>query len=118
VVTFALTLEQMAHSFAVLSGRDGAARVLAAMRARPDLVGGEGALDTAFMRARPGWIAKRGAEGLLCAASPDGLAVALKVEDGNSRPLAPAVAAFLGIEEFERVGVTNSRGEEVGEVRV
>jgi L-asparaginase II len=38
-------------------------RIANAMRARPDLVGGDGADDTALMRILPGWIAKRGAEG-------------------------------------------------------
>ena len=87
------------------------------MRARPELIGGDGALDTAWMRARPGWVAKRGAEGVICAASPDGLGVALKVEDGASRALPPALSVFLGLEEFARVPVHNSRREEVGEVR-
>src|SRR5205823_2721185 len=72
VVTFALSLEEMARAFARLPELEGAERVVAAMRARPELVGGEGALDTALMRAHPGWIAKRGAEGLICALSPDG----------------------------------------------
>jgi L-asparaginase II len=118
VVTFALALERIARAFAGLSRVDGASRVLAAMRARPELVGGEGSLDTELMRARPGWVAKGGAEGLLCAVSADGVGVVLKAEDGNQRPLGPALAQFLGFEEFERVPVTNSRGEEVGEVRV
>jgi len=37
----------------------------------------------ALMRERPGWIAKRGAEGLLCAAAPDGTGYAFKVADGK-----------------------------------
>ena len=41
------------------------------MTAHPDLVGGQGADDTDLMRALPGWAAKRGAEGLFCARSPD-----------------------------------------------
>ena len=44
----------------------------------------------------PGWIAKRGAEGLLCAAAPDGRGYAFKVADGNGRALRPALAAVLG----------------------
>src|SRR5262245_20567170 len=60
VTTFALSLERMAASFARLSGLDGADRVLAAMRAHPELVGGEGSLDTALMHALPGWLAKGG----------------------------------------------------------
>jgi L-asparaginase II len=98
-------------------------RVADAMRARPDLVGGHGADDTALMRALPGWIAKRGAEGLVCAASPDGLGVALKVEDGNPRGLRPATGAFLGALGIEAEGfgpaeLRNSLGETVGRVAV
>jgi L-asparaginase II len=97
--------------------------VARAMRARPELVGGDGSDDTELMRALPGWIAKRGAEGLLCAASPDGLGIALKVEDGNPRGLRPATGALLaglGIEAagFVAVPLRNSLGEPVGEVAV
>jgi L-asparaginase II len=89
-------------------------RVAAAMRARPELVGGEGADDTALMQLRPGFVAKRGAEGLLCAVSPDGRGYAFKVADGNGRALRPAVAAVLGVEELASVPLLNSRGETVG----
>ncbi len=93
-------------------------RIAAAMQARPDLVGGRGADDTDLMRAQPGWIAKRGAEGLFCAAGPDGLGLALKVEDGSSRALRPALGHLLAIEAFHDVPVTNSRGETVGALRI
>ncbi len=91
------------------------------MRARPELVRGDGAPDTELMRL-DGWTAKGGAEGLLCAAR-DGLGIALKAEDGTQRPLASALAAFvarLGFEtgELGNVPVENSRGEIVGELRV
>lgn len=123
LVTFALPLERMAFAFSRLEGLDGGTRVAAAMRARPELVGGESADDTALMQALPGWAAKRGAEGLLCAASAGGLGLALKVEDGNPRPLRPALAAFLrrlgyGLEAFEHAPLRNSRGETVGELEV
>ena len=93
------------------------------MRARPELVGGRGADDTELMRELPGWIAKRGAEGLFCAASPDGIGVALKVEDGNPRPLRPAMGALLaglGVEAagFGPLPLRNSLGEVVGEIAV
>jgi L-asparaginase II len=117
VVTFALTLERMAHSFSRLPGLDGADRVLAAMRAHPELVGGGGALDSALMKALPGWAAKRGAEGLICAVSPDGTGIVLKSEDGNPRPLRAALGQFLG-EDLGRDLVESSRGEIVGEVTV
>jgi L-asparaginase II len=124
VTTFALSLERMAASLARLPELDGAERVVAAIRAHPELVGGEGSLDTALMRALPGWVAKGGAEGLFCAVSPEGLALALKCEDGNFRPLRPALSRFLATlgvdvgEDFARTEVLNSRGEVVGEVCV
>ena len=119
VLTFGLTLERMAFSFSRLA----AERPLAAMRARPELIGGEGAYDTQLMQKLPGWAAKRGAEGLICAASPDGLGVALKVADGNPRALKPALAAFLGglgfdLDGFASPALQNSRGENVGVLEV
>src|SRR5688500_15622023 len=62
VVTFALSLERMATAFSRVDGR-----ILAAMRAHPELIRGRGALDTTLMQELPGWTAKGGAEGLLCA---------------------------------------------------
>jgi L-asparaginase II len=74
------------------------------------------------MKALPVWIAKGGAEGLLCAAGADGLGIALKTEDGNGRALGPAAAAFLArleldLSDLAVVPLANSRGERVGEVR-
>ena len=86
----------MAHAFARLESLPGGDRIAAAMRAHPDLVGGPDGADYLLMRDAPGWLAKGGAEGLLCAAGPDGLGVALKTEDGAAAPLGPALAAFLG----------------------
>ena len=122
VVTFGLSLERMAHAFSRLAGLDGGARVVAAMCEHPELIRGPLAADTMLMHAQPGWVAKGGAEGLLCAASPDGLGLALKVEDGNTRAVRSALAAFLGrlgVEtgELGVVPVENSRGEVVGELR-
>jgi len=93
-------------------------RIADAMRARPELVGGEGADDTALMQLRPGFVAKRGAEGLLCAVSPEGRGYAFKVADGNGRALRPALAAVLGIEELASVPLLNSRGETVGAIEL
>jgi L-asparaginase II len=121
VVTFALPLERMALAFARLERLDGGDRVAAAMRAHPGLIRGPGGVDTALMRAHEGWIAKGGADGLMCAAGPRGLGLALKVEDGSSRAVGPALAAFLArvghpVERLERAPIRNSRGEEVGQV--
>ena len=122
VVTFALTLERMAHAFSRLADLEGGARIVTAMCAYPELIRGPLAADTMLMQACPGWVAKGGAEGLLCAASPDGLGIALKVEDGNTRAVRSALAAFLarlGVEtgELGVVPVENSRGDVVGELR-
>jgi L-asparaginase II len=122
VVCFALPLERVAHAFSRLERLDGGSRIVAAMRARPELIGGEGATDTTLMRTLPGWIAKGGAEGLLAAGSPDGLGIALEAEDGNSRALRPALAAFaarlgLDLALFAEVPVQNSHSEVVGTIR-
>jgi L-asparaginase II len=121
VVTFALPLERMAHAYSRLETLSGGDRVAAAMRARPDLVGGPDGPDFSLMRAAQGWAAKGGAEGLLCAAGPDGVGVALKSEDGAGRGHRPALATFLqqlglDLPELAEVPVLNSRGERVGEV--
>jgi L-asparaginase II len=124
VVCFALPLEQVALMFSRLEEREGGAQVAAAMRAQPQIVGGAGQPDTELMRTLPGWAAKGGAEGLFCAAGPDGLGVAIKSQDGAYRPIRPALAAFfgsLGLElgdAFAHVPVRNSRGEDVGELFV
>lgn len=121
VVTFALPLQAMALAFSRLDRLDGGNAVTDAMRAHPELIRGPGAVDTELMRAQRGWIAKGGAEGLLCAAGPDALGLALKVEDGDARAMRPALGSFL-----ERLGfapgpfgpteVRNSRDELVGDL--
>jgi L-asparaginase II len=122
VVTFALPLARMALAFSRLAAAEGAKRVVEAMRAHPDLIRGPGAVDTELMRGQPGWIAKGGAEGLLCAASADGLGIALKIEDGSARAVASAAAALLRRLALDPgdLGVAplrNSRDEIVGELR-
>lgn len=121
VLTFALPLERMAYAFSRLSQLPGGDRIAAAMQAHPELIRGPLASDTRLMKALPGWIAKGGAEGLLCAAG-SGIGVALKAEDGNGRGLGPAAAVFFKQLELELgdlavLTLENSRGEPVGEVR-
>jgi L-asparaginase II len=122
VPTFGLALERMAHTFARLEELEGGQAVTRTMRAHPELIRGRGAADTELMLLLPGWTAKVGAEGLLCAASPEGLGIAVKVEDGGNRAVRSAAAAFLGRLGLETgplgaVEVENSRGEVVGELR-
>ncbi|MGZ8783416.1 MAG: asparaginase [Gaiellaceae bacterium] len=121
VLTFALPLERMASMFSRLEEIDGGATVAAAMRAHPELIRGPMAADSLLMRELPGWTAKGGAEGLLCACGPEGVGIALKVEDGGMRAMRPALAEFLrrlGLEtgDLGIEPVENSRGELVGEV--
>jgi L-asparaginase II len=121
VVTWALPLERMANAFARLPTLEGGSRAAAAMRAQPDLVRGPLAGDVTLMQTLPGWTAKGGAEGLVCAVSPDGTGLALKAEDGGWRALRPALAELL-----QRLGhdpgdlgvvpLENSRGDVVGEI--
>ena len=116
--TFAMPLLEMARLLTRAPDR-----IADAMRARPELVGGSlDAVDTDLMRLGGGWIAKGGAEGLLCAAG-HGIGVALKAEDGNGRALGPAAASFferlgLSLDELSVLPVENSRKERVGEVRI
>jgi L-asparaginase II len=112
VPTFAVPLRRMAALFAGVPER-----VAVAMRARPELVGGRDADDTDLMRALPGAIAKRGAEGLICVRTPDGTGWALKAEDGASRPLRVALGAVLELDAFREAPVCNTLGEVVGVVR-
>jgi L-asparaginase II len=124
VVTFALPLARMAEAFARLPALAGGGRTTAAMRARPDLIRGPLAADSILMRELPGWTAKGGAEGLMCASGPEGTGLALKVEDGDTRAVAAALAEAvrrLGYETVPSLAVTpvpNSRGERVGEIHL
>jgi L-asparaginase II len=122
VPTYAFTLERMAFAFSRFEMSSAGRRVADAVRGNPDLVSGEVRVDTDLMRLGDGWVAKYGAEGLLCAVRR-GLGVSLKVEDGAPRALRPALAAFLdrlGIESgaLADAPIENSRGEVVGELRV
>ena len=135
VVTFALALEGMAFAFAKLGaacrrGENGPTRLLGAMAAYPEYVGGTGRLCTELARAVQGRIiAKTGAEGVYCATVPGAeLGIALKVEDGATRASEPAlihVLSELGVlsadereslAQFAEPGVKNTRGEVVGRI--
>jgi L-asparaginase II len=112
VPTFAMPLSRMATLFGEIP-----LRIVAAMVAYPELVGGQGADDTDLMRALPGWAAKRGAEGLFCARSPDGAGFVFKVEDGSTRALRPAIGLVLGLDAFRTVDIRNTRGDVVGSIQ-
>lgn len=95
-------------------------RVADAMRARPELVAGTESADTILMRAVPGLLVKRGADGVLAAAVPGVAGIALKISDGSARARVPVL-----LEALRRLGVTPPElpeqvlggGRVVGEVR-
>lgn len=136
VVTFALPLTGMARSFARLAEAarrhdEPAARIVNAMRTRPFLVGGTDRFDTVLMEETDGAVlAKVGAEGVHTVALLDEqIGFAVKVEDGSPRAQQPAVIRLLQhlgalpatlsprLEIIARSPVTNTRGEQVGEIR-
>lgn len=102
---FATTVSGLARAMARMAspaglGRargDAAAALVAAMRAHPDLVAGEGRACTELMQAMGGRVAvKTGAEGVYVAILPErGLGIALKAEDGATRAAECAIATLL-----------------------
>ena len=102
---FATTVSGLAYAMAKMAspaslGRargDAAAALVAAMRAHPDLVAGEGRACTELMQAMGGRVAvKTGAEGVYVAILPErGLGIALKAEDGATRAAECAIATLL-----------------------
>ena len=146
VPVFGVTVRAMALMYARLVAppagfdaqtRAACTRLVSAMRARPELVGGtKERFDTELMRAAPGVISKVGAEGVYtvgvepCAAWPRGLGLALKIEDGEDRRARPTVVIEslrqLGVlnttvleqlAPYSKFAVRNHRGDAVGEVR-
>jgi L-asparaginase II len=147
VPVFGITVKAMALAYVRLVSppvtldkpiRDACARIVKAMTKFPELIGGTSdRLDTEIMRAAPNRIiSKVGAEGvytagvLPCKEWPDGLGLALKIEDGDDHRARPTVV----IESLRQLGVLkddsleavsryaffplrNRRGDVVGEVR-
>lgn len=89
-------LWRLASGFRALWLEDRWSRVRRAGLARPEMVGGEGRLESALLRA--GVLAKVGAEGVYGAAWRDGTdvwGVAVKGEDGNVRGASSALHGLL-----------------------
>ena len=125
IVVYATPVTAMAHAYARLPLLD--SRIAAAMRAHPVLIEGVGGPDTVMMQGYPGVIAKAGAEGVGCAALPDGRGIAVKVLDGSHRAIAPALGALLarclgcneapaGVAAVVRPVLRNDHHDVVGEI--
>jgi L-asparaginase II len=147
VPVFGVTMKAMALAFARLIAppddfdqptKDACARIVKVMTTYPELIGGtHDRLDTEIMKAAPGNIvSKVGAEGVYTAGIlpndkwPNGLGIALKIEDGDDHRARPTVVIEtlrqLGVlqdESLEAVAryaffpVKNRRGDVVGEIR-
>jgi L-asparaginase II len=143
---FGITMKAMALAFARLvsppagfdnTTRAACERVVRVMTAYPELIGGtSNRLDTEVMRAARGRVvSKVGAEGVYtaginpCKEWPNGLGLALKIEDGDDKRARPTVVVEalrqLGVlrdESLEAVSryaffpVKNRRGDLVGEI--
>jgi L-asparaginase II len=95
---FAVSLTGLARAFAGLATAapgTAEARVTAAMRAYPRLVGGSHRAVSDFLGGVPGLLCKDGAECVWGAALADGRAFAAKLEDGGARGLPPLLAAAV-----------------------
>jgi len=130
---WAIPLEDLARAFAqFITGEGGAAahraaaqQIAAACWTEPELVAGQGRLDTEVMRRFPGEVfMKTGAEGVYCLALPRaGLGAALKIDDGAKRASEAAVLRLLArilpkAGHLVTTGVLkNWGGLDVGEVR-
>lgn len=147
VPVFGMSVRAMALMYARLvcapaelseATRDACRRIVEAMTAHPELVGGESErLDTEMMRATRGrLISKIGAEGVYTIGVlpsedwPRGLGFALKLEDGEDRRARPTVViealrqlgvlegeSLAAVAPYARFAVRNHRGDQVGEVR-
>jgi L-asparaginase II len=147
VPVFGVTVKAMAIMYARLvapppefdqSTRSACARVVTAMTSYPELIGGTAErLDTEMMRATAGsLVSKVGAEGVYtagvrpCPQWPNGLGLALKIEDGDDHRARPTVvieslnqlgvlddAALEAVSRYAFFPVRNRNGQVVGEVR-
>ncbi|PYE37845.1 asparaginase [Rhizobium sp. PP-F2F-G38] len=106
IPTYAVPLKGLAHGFAKMATGTGlglerakaARRLIDACMAEPFYVAGTKRACTRLMQIAPGRIfAKTGAEGVFCATIPEqGIAIALKCEDGTTRAAEAMIAATLG----------------------
>ncbi|OON64000.1 asparagine amidohydrolase [Massilia sp. KIM] len=135
---YAMPLSRLAHLYARLAqgNRDEAlggamGQLFDAMTARPDLVSGEERTDLHWMTAGGGdWVAKIGADAVQAiGVRSAGIGIAIKISDGNSRALHPAVFGVLDqlgmlddarraqLERYRQPPIRNARGVAAGDIR-
>lgn len=140
IPSYAIPLRGLAHGFAKMATGQGlepvrakaSRRLMEACMAEPFYVAGTNRACTKLMQVAPGRIfAKTGAEGVFVAALPEqGIAMAVKCEDGTTRAAESMIFALLAryFEKDEEIQSTlkgmanhalkNWKGTPVGEVRV
>jgi L-asparaginase II len=140
IPSYAVPLKGLAHGFARMATGTGlellrakaSRRLFEACMAEPFYVAGTGRACTKLMEVAPGRIfAKTGAEGVFCAAIPQqGIAIALKCDDGASRAAEAIVMATLarffekggdvhaGLMAMANKSLSNWNGIHVGDIRV
>lgn len=125
-----MPLGTLAATFARLPQDPAGSRILGVMRSNPRMVAGTGRRDTLLMEATGGRIvSKGGAEGVTAGCAPErGIGWALKIADGNSRAVAPALIRLLerlellspeeaeAIAHLGRPELKNHAGAVVGEI--
>jgi len=131
---FYVPLRHIALGFARLAGAAAgspAAVLRDACLANPRHIAGDGRLETVIMEALPGRVvAKTGAEGgFALALVKEGLGVAVKIEDGSSRPLNPTIVHLLeelelltpeaqeALAPYHQPPILNHRQQEVGRIK-
>jgi len=99
---FAISLVGLARAISnlVKSKDDIYQQIVLACTKFPELVAGDGRLNTRMMQAVPGLFMKEGAEGVQVCALSDGRVIAIKIIDGSWRSVAPII-----MEIFRRWGV-------------
>ena len=135
----ALPLRNMACAYARLATpdslppdhRSAAGRIFRVMTAHPEMIAGTGGFCTGLMRATKGrLVGKIGAEGIYCVGVRGrDLGLAVKIDGGNMRVLAPAVIRLLetlgqlspeesaALDDFRVIPNLNDVGTRVGEIR-
>ncbi len=135
--TFTLTLPHAARAFGSLVDGSRQESALTSLRtavaAEPIAYCGEGKSCTKFICATGGGVfPKAGAEGFYgVGIASAGLGVAIKVEDGSSRPVEPWIASILlrhledlteegrdSLRSMTKVDVANARGAVVGRLEI
>ena len=136
VVVYGLPLKNMAYAFARLSNpetlpskyREAAQRITRSIEKYPELVGGSKRFNTELLKVSDNEIfAKSGAEAVFCVGHEQkNIGLALKVKDGRSRAVKPAVVEAMKqldwlsnkqleeLNKFHEYSIKNHHGNQVG----